>query len=81
MVAKQLSMKLKWKGAGINEKAYDENKNCVIECNIKYFRKSEVDTLQGDYSKAKKILKWKPKHNINSLIKDMVDHELNLLFK
>jgi len=45
----------------------------------KYFRPAEVDTLKGDYSKARKILKWKPKNNINSLIKDMVSFELNNL--
>ena len=81
MVAKKLKMKIFWKGKGINEKAYDKNKNCIIECNIKYFRKSEVDTLKGDYSKAKKILKWKPKHDIKSLINDMIEYESNSIQK
>ena len=81
MVAKKLKMKIFWKGKGINEKGYDKNKNCIIECNIKYFRKSEVDTLKGDYSKAKKILKWKPKHDIKSLINDMIEYESNSIQK
>ena len=72
-------MKIFWRGKGINEKAFDENKNCIIECSKKYFRPAEVDTLKGDYSKAKKMLKWKPKHNIKSLIKDMISYELNIL--
>ncbi len=79
LVAKQLKLKLIWKGKGINEKAYDQNDKLIIECNKKYLRPSEVDTLQGDYSKAKKQLKWKPKININSLIKDMISYELKLL--
>ncbi len=79
LVAKQLKLKLFWKGKGINEKAYDQNDKLIIECNKKYLRPSEVDTLQGDYSKAKKQLKWKPKININSLIKDMISYELKLL--
>ena len=37
------------------KKAFDENNNCIIECSKKYFRPSEVDTLKGDASKAKKI--------------------------
>ena len=41
--------------------------------------KAEVDSLKGDYSKAKKILKWKPKNNINSLVKDMISFELDNL--
>ena len=76
-VSKQLDYPIIWKGKGINEKAYNKNNQCVIEINKKYFRPAEVDSLVGNYKKAKKILKWKPKHNINSLIKDMIDYELN----
>ena len=78
MVSKELKMKIKWIGKGIKEKGFDENNNCIIECSKKYFRPAEVDTLIGDASKAKKILKWKPKHNIQSLIEDMISYELNL---
>ena len=69
-------MKIKWKGKGINEKGFDNSNKCIIECNQKYFRPSEVDTLRGNCSKARKILKWRPKHNIRSLIKDMISYEL-----
>ena len=78
MVSKALKMKIKWRGKGIKEKAYDENGNCIIECSKKYFRPAEVDTLIGNSSKAKKLLKWKPKHNIHSLINDMISYELNI---
>ena len=77
LVAKDLNMKIKWVGKGINEKAIDHKGNHIIECNKKYFRPSEVDTLKGDYSKARKLLKWRPKYNIKSLIKDMISYELN----
>ena len=76
LVVKDLNIKIRWKGKGINEKAFDDKNNCIIECNKKYFRPSEVETLKGDYSKARKLLKWRPKHNIKSLIKDMVSYEL-----
>ena len=49
---------------------------CIIECKAKYLRPVEVDTLKGNFSKAKRILKWKPKHDIKSLIKDMIKYEL-----
>ncbi len=78
MVSKVLGMKLRWTGKGINEKAFDENNRCIVECRKKYFRPAEVDTLIGDASKAKKLLKWKPKHNIHSLIKDMISYELDI---
>ncbi len=77
LVAQKLNIKIKWKGKGVNEKAYDMNNRCIIECDKKYFRPAEVDTLLGDPRKAKKLLKWKPKHTIYSLINDMVKFELD----
>ena len=77
MVAKELDMEIKWKGKGIKEKAFNEKNRCIIECKTKYLRPAEVDALKGSFSKAKKLLKWKPKHTIKSLIKDMINYELN----
>ena len=79
MVAKALHMKVFWKGKGINEKCFDGKGNCIIEIRKKYFRPAEVDKLKGDYKKAKKILKWKPENDINSLIKDMISYELKII--
>tara|TARA_Y100000591_G_scaffold309077_1_gene310061 strand:- start:1013 stop:2044 length:1032 start_codon:yes stop_codon:yes gene_type:complete len=79
LVAKDLNMKIKWVGKGINEKAFDHKNNCIIECNKKYFRPAEVDTLKGNYSKARRLLKWRPKHNLKSLIKDMISYEFKHL--
>ncbi len=79
MVSKQLKIRITWKGKGINEKGFDQNNNCIIECSKKYFRPAEVDTLKGDYTKARRELNWKPKHNIHSLIKDMINYEINIL--
>tara|TARA_B100000886_G_scaffold285392_1_gene209843 strand:- start:93 stop:1121 length:1029 start_codon:yes stop_codon:yes gene_type:complete len=80
LTAKKLKMSLSWKGKGLNEKAFIKN-NPVIEIKKKYFRPSEVDKLVGNYNKAKKSLNWKPKHNLNSLIDDMINYELKLLEK
>lgn len=74
--AKYLNLKIKWKGKGINTKAYDEKGNCIIQCDKKYFRPTEVDILLGNASKAKKILKWKPKTKIDALVKEMIDADL-----
>ena len=76
LVAKELNLKITWKGSGLNEKAYDEKNNCIIECSKKYLRPAEVDTLKGNFSKARKILKWKPEHDLKSLIEDMISYEL-----
>ena len=78
-VLKELNIEFKWKGKGINSKCYNKKGKCIIECDKKYFRPLEVDTLLGDSKKAFRELKWKPRKNINKLIKEMVNSELNLI--
>ena len=39
-------------------------------------RKTEVESLQGDSSKARKILGWKPDHSFNDLCKMMLESDL-----
>ena len=79
LVAKKLKLKIKWKGKGLLEKAYNEKGQSIIECRKRYFRPLEVDSLLGDSTKAKKLLNWKPSHDINSLVDEMIAFELNEL--
>ena len=72
--AKELGIVIKWKGREINEKGYWNNK-CIIEIDKEYFRPTEVNSLKGDSSKARKLLGWKPNTNIKSLIKEMIEFE------
>jgi GDPmannose 4,6-dehydratase len=76
LTAIQLKMKIFWKGKNLKEKAYFNDK-VIIEIDKKYFRPTEVDSLRGDYSKAKKKLRWKPKITIKELIKEMISSELS----
>ena len=78
---KELNIRYHWKGKGIKEKCYDDKGNCIVECDKEYFRPLEVDTLLGDSSKARKELNWKPKYDINSLVKEMISIELKNLNK
>ena len=78
LVCEKLDIKIKWRGKGVNEKAYDKSNNCIIQIDKRYLRPLEVNYLKGNYSKAKKILKWKPKRNISSLVKEMVEYELKI---
>ena len=54
---------------GLNYKDY-----IVLDKNL--IRPAEVDTLLADYTKAKKILKWKPKISFDELVAGMVEHDL-----
>ena len=75
LTANKLNMKIKWKGRGVKEKAFDINGKSIIECDTNYFRPLDVNTLLGDARKARKKLKWKPLENINSLIDEMIKSE------
>ncbi|KAL0718565.1 hypothetical protein Bca4012_067888 [Brassica carinata] len=49
-----------------------------VEIDKMYFRPTEVDNLKGDASKAKEVLKWKPKVGFEQLVKMMVDEDLEM---
>ena len=87
----EVGIELEFKGEGVGEKAF------VISCNHKdfqfemgkevlsvdpsYFRPTEVDLLIGDPSKAKNKLGWVPKHDLTSLVKDMMESDVALMKK
>jgi len=74
--AKKIGIKLIWKNKGLKEVGIDKTNNkTIITVNKKYFRETEVDDLIGDYSKAKRLLKWKPKYSFNALVDDMIRNE------
>ncbi len=50
----------------------------VTTNNKNFIRPSEVRNLKGNSSKARKILKWKPKYNLDYLCKDMLINDLKL---
>ena len=76
---KKLKIKILWKGKGLKEKGIDvKTGKVIIEIDPFYFRPKEVNYLQGDNSKAKRLLNWRPKTNIDQLVDLMVKHELEL---
>jgi len=79
-VSKNLNMKIEWRGKGLKEKGFFNGKD-IIRVNPKYFRPSEVQTLLGDASKAKKKLNWSPKISFKELVKEMTDKDLKLAKK
>ncbi len=53
-----------------------ENKKTLVSIHKNFFRPTEVNALRGDYSKAKKELKWKPKTNFSKLVRMMMESDL-----
>ena len=74
---KEIGVKIKWVGKGLNEIGVDSDTNKVlVKVHKKYFRKSEVELLQGDSSFARKKLKWRPKITFEKMVKMMVKYDL-----
>ena len=82
MAFREIGIELAFSGEGINEKAAVAACNnpayqlpvgkVVVAVDAEYFRPTEVELLIGNATKAKEKLGWKPKHNLASLVKEMM---------
>jgi GDPmannose 4,6-dehydratase len=86
-VAQELGMQLRWEGDGVNEVGYWTNRHCersaaihapqpIIRIDPRYFRPAEVETLQGDASKAREKLGWVPEITAQQTCAEMVAEDL-----
>jgi len=84
LVLKKLGIKYAWKK---DKKGFEyvialsnldkiKKSQVIIKQHKLYFRPNEVHNLLGNYSKAKKLLKWKPKINFEQLITEMIESDL-----
>lgn len=70
---RELSMDIEWQGSGIDEIGIDRSTGKqIVAIDSRYFRPTEVETLLGDPSKAKKQLGWAAKTTFAELVKEMV---------
>jgi GDPmannose 4,6-dehydratase len=73
----ELGITIQWEGEGKSERGINTaNGKTIVAVDPMYFRPTEVETLLGDTSKAKKQLGWQPKITFQQLIKDMVQADL-----
>jgi GDPmannose 4,6-dehydratase len=83
-----LGFQLEFEGMGINEVARvvaitgDANKSVklgdvIVQVDAAYFRPTEVETLLGDSSKARKQLGWEPRITFDEMIQEMVAEDLS----
>ena len=84
----EVGIEVEFTGEGVAEKGHVvrfTNPDCkldvgevVVEIDPRYFRPTEVELLIGDPTKAKTKLGWVPKHDLTSLVKDMVHADVEL---
>jgi len=67
----KIGINIIWEGSGYDEIGKDNNGRILIKIDKNFFRPCEVNTLCGDCTKAKNILNWNIKFNLDKLIDDM----------
>jgi len=74
---KEIGVNLYWEGIGVEEVGKDRDGGKVlVRIDPRYFRPTEVEFLQGDPTKAKEKLGWKPRASFSDLVKMMVEEDL-----
>jgi GDPmannose 4,6-dehydratase len=81
VAAKFLDIEISWKGIGAEEKGLDQDGKVIVSVDPRYYRPTEVETLLGDASKAKKELGWAPRITFRELVKEMVEADVNAAAK
>ena len=77
LAGKTAGFDIVWEGKGIEERGLDKKTGkTLIEVSAEFFRPAEVDILQGDFSKAKKKLGWKPRTRFEDLVGIMLEADL-----
>ena len=71
---------IEWQGVGIDEIGIDNaTHEVLIRIDTNYFRPTEVETLQGDATKARKKLGWRHKIGFHDLVSEMVADDLKVV--
>jgi GDPmannose 4,6-dehydratase len=77
MSARELGIAIAWEGEGVDEKGINlANGKTIVRVDPRYFRPTEVETLLGDPSKAKKNLGWEPRTTFEELVREMTQSDL-----
>jgi len=77
--AAHLDMQLEWKGEGLDESGIEARTGKVlVRVDPRYFRPTEVEALLGDATRARTKLGWEPQISFDTLVKEMVDSDLEI---
>jgi GDPmannose 4,6-dehydratase len=89
--ASHLGIAIEWSGKGVDEVGvvaadvegaeHLKAGTRIVSIDPRYFRPTEVETLLGDASKAKKQLGWEPEITFEQMVEEMVDEDLQLAKK
>ena len=70
---KKVGRPITWEGKDLKEVGKDSTGKILVKIDKKYVRPTEVNVLLGDSTKAIEMLKWKPKYDLDALVKSMFE--------
>ena len=89
---REIGVEIRWRGKGDKEVgiigSYEKRVmsnlsddgikegDVVVQVDPRYYRPTEVESLLGDPTKAKKELKWEPRVSFNEMVSEMVQKDL-----
>ncbi|MBF0311059.1 MAG: GDP-mannose 4,6-dehydratase [Magnetococcales bacterium] len=69
----EVGREIRWQGSGSGEVGYDAaSGEVLVEVDPRFFRPTEVPLLQGDASKARRVLGWSHRTSFVELVREMV---------
>jgi len=79
LTAQYFGITLKWEGSGVDEVARNAaTGDIMIQVNPEFYRPVDVVNIQGDASKVRDVLGWKPEYTLQDLVNDMCETDLKL---
>ncbi|TWT88843.1 GDP-mannose 4,6-dehydratase [Pseudobythopirellula maris] len=74
----EVGLPIEWRGSGVEERGVGPDGRELVQIDPRYHRPAEVDHLQGDFSKARRVLGWEPTVTVAELSKMMAQSDLAL---
>jgi GDPmannose 4,6-dehydratase len=87
LAARELDLVIEWEGQGTDERGVVAKSSSddgpkvgdvIVQIDPRYFRPTEVETLLGDPTKAKKQLGWEPRVGFQDLVREMAAEDLKI---
>jgi GDPmannose 4,6-dehydratase len=85
----EIGIEIRWEASGVDEKGYaiapfdpdaswglGREERCIVAVDPRYFRPTEVETLLGDASKARRQLGWEPEISFAQLVAETMCADL-----
>lgn len=75
-----VGIEVRWEGTGESERGLDAaTGKTIVSINPKFYRPAEVETLNGDATKAREVLGWAPTTSLSEMCRLMVEADLQRL--